>query len=101
MSKKLKNLSSNSEMNLDQNIEELLNYKFKERVEVSNNLHHKIIETSVVKKTSNASIYWYAAAGIAILICLNFFSIRDYTKQMKNEQLKELYFNDLNNSAIF
>ena len=62
MSKKIKNLSSNSEMNLDQNIEELLNYKFKERVEVSNYLHRKIIVTSVVKKTSNAPIYWYAAA---------------------------------------
>jgi hypothetical protein len=93
--------SSNSQMNSDQDIEELLNYRFKERLEVSQELHNRIVASSVTNKSMNPNFYWFAAAGLAILICLNLFSILDYTKQVKHQQLKELYANDLNNPTVF
>lgn len=99
MRKKIQGMSSYNHMNAEQNMEDLLNHKFKERFEVSNELHHRILESSSEKRTSN--FYWFAAAGIVVLILLNVFSIRTYTKQLKSEQLKEFYNNDWNNTAIF
>ena len=93
--------SSNSQMNSEHDIEELLNYRFKERLEVSQELHDRIVISSVKNKSKNPNFYWFAAAGLAILICLNVFSILDYTKQVKSQQLKELYANDLNNPIVF
>ena len=93
--------SSNSQMNSGQDIEKLLNYRFKERLEVSQELHNRIVVSSVTNKSMNPNFYWFAAAGLAILICLNLFSILDYTKQVKRQQLQELYANDLNNPTVF
>jgi hypothetical protein len=100
MSKNIKNLSSNSQMNSDQNMEDLLNHKFEERIDVSNKLHQRILESTIIKnETRNTN--WYVAAGLAILISLNIFSIQTYRKQVKNERLKEYYTNNWNNSSIY
>ena len=100
MSKKIKNLSSNSQMNSAQNMEDLLNYKFNQRIEVSKELHFKILESTTIKNETSKT-YWYVAAGLAILITLNIFSIQTFHKQVKNEQLKEYYTNNWNNSSIY
>ncbi|MFY7669001.1 MAG: hypothetical protein ACOVQG_09675 [Crocinitomicaceae bacterium] len=100
MSKKIKNQSSNSQMNSVQNMEDLLNYKFNQRIEVSKELHFKILESTTIKNETR-NTYWYVAAGLAILITLNIFSIQTYHKQVKNEQLKEYYTNNWNNSSIY
>lgn len=100
MSKKLENQSSNNYMHSEPNMEDILNHKFKARIDVSSELHYRILEVTSAKKVS-ANFHWYVAAGLAILICLNVFSIRTYYKQVKNEQLKEFYTNDWNNPTIF
>lgn len=100
MNKKIDFLSSKQNMNANQKIEDLLNHKFKQRFEVSKELHSKIIESTSFKK-EGSHIYWYVAAGLAILISLNVFSIRTYNKQVKNEKLKDYYSNNWNNSSIF
>jgi hypothetical protein len=87
-------------MNSDQNMEELLNHKFEERIDVSNKLHQRILESTTIKIQTGMT-YWYVAAGLAILISLNIFSIQTYHKQVKNEQLKEYYTNNWNNSTIY
>jgi hypothetical protein len=100
MSKKIENLSSNSQMNSDQNMEDLLNHKFKQRIDVSNKLHQRILESTTIK-IQTSKTFWYVAAGLAILISLNIFSIQTYHKQVKNERLKEYYTNNWNNSSIY
>jgi hypothetical protein len=100
MSKKMNDSTSKYNMNSEFDTEDLLNFKFKERLNISNDLHKRIIDSSAAKKqTTNLS--WFAAAGLAILICLNVFSIRNYNKQVRNERLKEFYTNNWNNSTIF
>ncbi|MFM7681132.1 MAG: hypothetical protein ACKO7P_00080 [Bacteroidota bacterium] len=100
MSKKIDLASSKHNMNTNLKIEDLLNHKFKQRFEVSKELHSKILESTTVEKETN-HIYWCVAAGLAILISLNVFSIRNYNKQVKNERLKEQYSNNWNSSSIF
>lgn len=100
MSKKIDLSASKYSMNSNHKTEELLNHKFKQRFEVSKELHSKILESMDFKKETS-DMYWYVAAGLAILICINVFSIRTYNKQVKNEQLKDYYSNNWNNSSIF
>lgn len=100
MSKKMYFSSSNQRMNSNQQMEDLLNHKFKQRFEVSNELHSKILESTSVKR-EGSHIYWYVAAGLAILICLNVFSIQTYNKRVKNDRLKDYYSNNWNSSSIF
>ena len=100
MSKKIDLSSSKHNMNTKQKMEDLLNHKFKQRLEVSKELHSKILESTTIEKETSY-IHWYVAAGLAILISLNVFSIRTYNKQVKNERLKEYYSNNWNNSSIF
>lgn len=96
----MNDLSSKYNMNSEFEMDDLLNYKFKERLTVPNDLHKQIIDSTATKKQTT-TIFWFAAAGLAILICLNVFSIRNYNKQVRNERLKEFYTNNWNNSTIF
>lgn len=100
MSKKMDESSSNNQKNSEMELEDILNYKFKERVSVSSELHQRIIESTSKKKNTRYN-YWFAAAGITILISINVLSIRSYNKQVKNERLKEIYTEDWNNTNIF
>ena len=101
MSKKIENLSSNNFMSSELKINNLLDHKFKERLAVSKEFHQRILDSSFTKKAPTTYFFWYAAAGLALLISLNVFSIRSHSEQKRNEYLKEFYNNDWNNSTIF
>ncbi len=89
---------SSSENNMQENpfFEELLNLKFQERFEVSEDMHLRFLPNNHLKKNKFNSIL-IAAAGILLLICINLLSIHHYKKQLVKEELKETYSYNWNN----
>ena len=99
MSKKLNDLPSDKSMKSNKQIDELLQLKFSERFDVSDHLNQRIMEASFKPRSTKVLTpsFWYAAAGIAILICINILSIRNYTEQLEQEKIKEVYVSDWSN----
>lgn len=92
----MKKLSSENIVKRIEPFEELMNLKFQERFEVSNDLHQRILQSNFQKKQKINTI-WFVAAGIILLIFINLISIHHYKKQLVKEELKETYSDNWNN----
>ena len=92
----MKKISSENIVKRIEPFEELMNLKFQERFEVSNDLHQRILQSNFQKKQKINTI-WFVAAGIILLIFINLISIHHYKKQLVKEELKETYSDNWNN----
>ena len=96
----MKKLPSENNMKQNQFFEDLLNLKFHERFEISEEMHRRFLPENNLNKRKFNPI-WIAAAGIILLICFNVLSIHHYKQAVVKEELKEIYGNYWNNVNLY
>ena len=96
----MKKLPSENNMKKHPFFEDLLEIKFHERFEVSEEMHRRFLPENNLNKRKINPI-WIAAAGIILLICINVLSIHHYKQTVIKEELKEIYGTNWNNVNIW